>query len=154
MLIARWYCEDAHCTFSLLPDFLPSRLPGTLEELEEVVLAIERAPSLEKAADLVRKDNVFLPGALRWMRRRRNLVRAVLLALIGLMPDLLSGRQPTIVDFREALAPTPVLPKLRGIAAEHLGSLPPPLGFGPRSTSRPPPKKRTNTTRGRSADPE
>ena len=43
--IARWYCPQSHTTFSLLPDFLAARLPGTLDELEEVVAHAERASS-------------------------------------------------------------------------------------------------------------
>jgi len=148
--VARWYCRDAHCTFSLLPDCLASRLAGTLEEVEEVVAQIDQAPSLEKAADIIRKDDIFLPGALRWLRRRRALVRAVLLALLGLMPDLLVGSQATIGDFRRVFDASPVLPGRREKCAEELSWLPPPLGFGPRPKMRPPPRKRSNTTRGRS----
>ena len=36
-LIARWYCPESHTTFSLLPDCLAARLPGTLDEMEAVV---------------------------------------------------------------------------------------------------------------------
>ena len=32
--IARWHCPESHTTFSLLPDCLAARLPGTLAELE------------------------------------------------------------------------------------------------------------------------
>jgi hypothetical protein len=28
--IARWYCPEGHRTFSLLPDFLAAKLPGSL----------------------------------------------------------------------------------------------------------------------------
>ncbi|MDE0442808.1 MAG: hypothetical protein OXL38_11875, partial [Gammaproteobacteria bacterium] len=28
--VARWYCPESHTTFSLLPDCLAARLPGTL----------------------------------------------------------------------------------------------------------------------------
>jgi hypothetical protein len=43
--IARWYCLTGHCTFSLLPDCLAARLPGTLAEVESVVRAVEQAPT-------------------------------------------------------------------------------------------------------------
>ena len=69
--IARWYCPQSHTTFSVLPDFLAARLPGTLDELEEVVAHAERAPSLLAAANALRTDAVALPGAMRWVRRRR-----------------------------------------------------------------------------------
>ena len=47
-------------TFSLLPDCLALRLPGTLQELEEMVALAEAAPSLASAADAVRREAVLL----------------------------------------------------------------------------------------------
>ena len=35
-LIARWYCRESHQTFSLLPDCLAARLPGTLRSLRSL----------------------------------------------------------------------------------------------------------------------
>ena len=85
--IARWYCPDGHMSFSLLPDCLASRLPGTLLEIEDVVAKVENSPSQEAAADVIRID-IELPGALRWMRRRIFLVKVALRILIELLPDL------------------------------------------------------------------
>ena len=62
-LIARWYCRESHTTFSLLPDCLAARLPGTLARLEEVVAHPERASSLMKAADHLRGYDVQLACA-------------------------------------------------------------------------------------------
>lgn len=136
--VARWYCRQGQCTFSLLPDFLAARLPGTLAEVEEAVLAAEQAPSQERAADLLRTE-IYLPGALRWMRRRLKAVRAALVALVGLLPQAMGKRcAPTITEFRAVLNVAPVLVELREVAADHLAHLPPPLGFGPRC-GRPPP---------------
>jgi len=84
-LIARWYCRESHQTFSLLPDCLAARLPGTLARLEEVVAHAERASSLMKAADHLRGYDVQLPGAMRWVRRRVRLVHHVLSVVIGLL---------------------------------------------------------------------
>ena len=67
----------AHTTFSLLPDCLAAKLPGSLEELEQVLSAVEEAPSLEAAADKLRPD-ILLPGALRWVRRRLTLAQVAL----------------------------------------------------------------------------
>ena len=75
--IARWYCPQSHTTFSLLPDCLSARLPGTLDELETVVAHAERAPSLLAAANALRTDTVALPGAMRWVRRRVRRVHRV-----------------------------------------------------------------------------
>ena len=90
-LIARWYCPQSHTTFSLLPDCLAARLPGTLQELEAVVAHAEQAASLMQAADQVRGDGIELPGAMRWLRRRVRLVRQVLRVVIGLLPQHLAG---------------------------------------------------------------
>ena len=83
--MSRWYCRDAHVTFSLLPDCLAARLGGSLDEAEQIVLEVERSRSLEAAAAVVRPD-IELPGAMRWVRRRVLGVRAALLALVTLMP--------------------------------------------------------------------
>jgi hypothetical protein len=139
--IARWYCRTGHRTFSLLPDALCSRLSGTLAEAEEVVLAMEHAPSQEAAAQHIRTD-IELPGALRWMRRRQQLIAVALVALIGLLPQFLSGAQPSVQSFRCRLDGPPVLPRLRALGAEYLGQLGPPLGLGPRYKRRPPPPHR------------
>ena len=84
--IARWYCPQSHTTFSLLPDCLAARLPGTVDALEAVVVAAEQAPSQIAAANALRPDAVGLPGAMRWVRRRVRLVHHVLTIVIGLLP--------------------------------------------------------------------
>ena len=128
--IARWYCRRGHCTFSLLPDCLAARLPGTLQEVEAVVAAAEVAQSREGAAEALRED-CELPGALRWLRRRLQPVYAALQLLRGLMADRFCGCWPTLAGFRACLGGEAVLPALREVAATHLGALPPPLGLRP-----------------------
>ena len=135
--IARYYCRRGHTTFSLLPEFLCSRLTGTLAEVEAVVAAVEAAPTQEAASEVVRPA-VELPGALRWLRRRSRLVHAGLAAVIGLLPGLLAGQTPTVTGIRLALGAEEVLVRLRGEVVEHLAALPPPLGFGPRPARRRP----------------
>jgi len=100
--VARWYCPSGHTTFSMLPDCLSSRLPGTLIEVETVINQIESSPSQEAAANNIRLD-ISLPGALRWMRRRLFLVRSVLILLIELLPSLPGNYQPTLSSFRSVL---------------------------------------------------
>ena len=129
--VARWYCPSGHTTFSMLPDCLSSRLPGTLIEVETVINQIESSPSQEAAANNIRLD-ISLPGALRWMRRRLFLVRSVLILLIELLPSLPGNYQPTLSSFRSVLGIEFVLPQLRKLAGSYLDILPPPLGFGPR----------------------
>ena len=129
--IARWYCSQGHCTFSLLPDHLAARFSGTLTDIEAVVAAVERAPSVEAAANALRPDEVTLATALRWIRRRVRVVHSVLTIIVGLLPDLCIGSSPTVQSFRVRLAGEAVLIPLRGLTANHLHALPRPLGFRP-----------------------
>lgn len=128
-LIARWYCPQGHRTFSLLPDHLAARFPGTLSEIEQVVAAVEQAKSVEAAADCLRRDCVTLPSAIRWVRRRLRLVRALLIIVVGLLPQSLLGCAPTVSALRERLACAQVLQALRERASAHLQALARPLGF-------------------------
>ena len=43
MQVARWYCRDAHRTFSLLPDCMSARLEGSLDEAEQRLVLGENA---------------------------------------------------------------------------------------------------------------
>lgn len=130
-LIARWYCPQGHCTFSLLPDHLAARFPGTLCEIEQVVASVEQAPSLEAAANALRPDDVTLATAVRWVRRRVRLVHTVLSVVVSLLPDLCLGCSPTVQSLRTRLGCEPVLIALRQLAWIHLQALPRPLGLRP-----------------------
>lgn len=132
--VARWYCPDGCATFSMLPDCLCSRLPGTLIQVENVINQMENSPSQEAAAENIRLD-IGLPGALRWMRRRLFLIRITLMLLIDLVTSL-GDCQPTISSFRSVLGSEVVLPRLRMFASPYLDILPPPLGFGPRPKAK------------------
>lgn len=129
--IARWYCPESHTTFSLLPDCLAARLPGTLQALEVVVAVAERAASLVDAANEIRRDAVHLPGAMRWVGRRVRLVHNALGAAIGLIPDRLAPCIPEMVPVRERLGSRSALRELRSLAAPQLRLLPAPVGFHP-----------------------
>lgn len=134
MRITRYYCPTAHETFSLLPDCLASRFPGDLDDLERVVTHVETARSIEAAADVLRPD-IVLPSAIRWVRRRLTLVRATLLAVVTLLPDL-CGSQAHLAAVRTTLATDHALVALRTRAVSLLSALPRPLGFAPPSGSR------------------
>lgn len=136
-LVARLWCPTAHASISLLPDFLCSRLTGSLAEVEAVVAAADAAPTQEAASEALRPE-IELPGALRWLRRRRHLVHAGLAAAIGLLPGLLAGCEPSVPSIRSALGAEVVLVRLRDRAGQYLRHLPPPLGFGPRPARRRP----------------
>ncbi len=115
-------------TFSLLPDCLSARLGGSLDEAERAVVASE-CLGIEAAAQALRVEEIELPGALRWLRRRRRGVRAAVLALVTVMP----GRLGTVAEvraIRSVLDTERALVALREIGADHLHALPPPLGFG------------------------
>ena len=129
MRIARYYCPTAHETFSLLPDCLASQFPGDLDALERVVAHVDAARSIEAAADVLRPD-IVLPSAVRWVRHRLTLVRATLLAVVTLLPDLFGG-QASLGAVRAALDTDHALVTLRARATALLPALPRPLGFAP-----------------------
>ncbi len=128
--IARGYCRQGHQTFSLLPDCLAARWPSTLAEIEATVDAVEQAASLEAAATTQRLE-IELPGALRWLRRRVQVVQRTLVVLKGLFPEYFANVAPTLAGFRQALGVEMVLVVLRELGADDLAALPPPLGFRP-----------------------
>jgi hypothetical protein len=134
MRVARWYCPDAHETFSLLPDCLAARLVGSLDEVEQVVVEVEGSASVEAAASRLRPD-IELPGALRWVRRRVTGVRAALLALVTLIPGR-AGTRLELSAVRVELSTERALVALREISAAHLLALTRPLGFRPARTGR------------------
>lgn len=127
--VARFRCATARMTFSLLPDFLASRLSSTLDEVEQVVCHAQSARSLEAAAGKLRSD-IQLPGAVRWVRRRRKAVRTVLTVLVTLLPEQLPVA-PELSAVRAHLRTEQALMALRERAEVHLGKLRSPLGFLP-----------------------
>lgn len=131
MRVARWYCPRAQMTFSLLPDCMCARMGGSLDEAERVV-SVSETIGVEKAAMGLRADAVELPGALRWLRRRRLGVHAALLALITAFPGQL-GSVAKVGSVRLVLDTQRVLVALREIGAVHLQTLPAPLGFDRRA---------------------
>ena len=129
MQVSRWYCRDAHQTFSLLPDCMSARLEGSLDEAEQVVVRVEESASVEAAAKKLRPD-LEVAGAVRWVRRRVQGVRASLVILLTLLPGSL-GTEARLVEVRRILATERALVALRAIGAVHLHALPRPLGFRP-----------------------
>jgi len=114
--VPRWYCRAAHTVISLLPDFLPSRLSGTLKDVEEIVLEAKKHPTLVSAAETIRPD-IGLQGALRWLCRRLDYVDNILNVVAGIMSpfgfkDLLQLQELFNVKF--------ILPHLREKLNNHL----------------------------------
>jgi hypothetical protein len=134
--VARYSCPEQHTTFGLLPDFYASRMPGTLDMIEEVAAKAEEAPSVEKAAEEARPadvtDAVTLGAALVWLRLRVAIARTVLTTVKGLMPERFEGLSPRVSAFRRQLGTMRVLVALRGICEHYLHQLSAPLGLVPR----------------------
>ena len=63
----------------------------------------EQCPSVEAAANEVRTDDITLPSAVRWLRRRLLPVRMALMALETMMPELFAGCAPTVTAMRMVL---------------------------------------------------
>lgn len=131
-LVVRYYCPDAHQSVSLLPDFFASRIPGTLDEVEYAVNIAAKSSSLEEAAFTLRPE-VKLPAGLCWLRRRIKYVDEILAILTGL---LVTECSPELSAFRRVYKIKSVLSGMRSIAGDFLQSLPPIVGFGPRSGGR------------------
>jgi hypothetical protein len=138
--VTRYYCPDAETTFGLLPDFYASRFPGTLQDIEDVVVVVEQAASVEAAANEVRPDDVenavTLPSALRWVRRRLVMVREVLVSVLALWPAMFAGCTPTVASFRKGLGTDSALVALRVTCEPKLHVMPVPVGLVPRSWCR------------------
>lgn len=134
--VVRYYCPESHTTFGLLPDFYASRMPGTLDMIEEAAAKADAAPSREKAAEELRPadapDAVTLGAALVWLRLRVAIVRALLTTVRGLMPDAFAEVPATVSGFRRRLGTLRVLVALRAICERYLHMLPGPLGLVPR----------------------
>lgn len=128
-LIARWYCRLGHQTFSLLPDHLAARFPGTLAGIEQVVSTVQAAPSLSACVESLRPDPVSLPSAQRWIRRRLRPVRALLPRVVTMLPERLAGCPPMIASMRQRLGVDCLLVALRGTLSAQLHVLACPLGF-------------------------
>jgi hypothetical protein len=92
---------------------------------------------VERAAQALRPDAVddavTLSAAIAWLRRRLVLVRAMLVTVTGLFPDLFEGVACSVRAFRECLGTSRALVMLREICAPHLHALPRPLGLNPRA---------------------
>lgn len=133
--VARFYCRRRHTTFSLLPDFYASRVPGLLDDLERAAEVAEAGGGREHTANTLRPadapDAVTLGAAVAWVRRRVSWVRALLAIVGSLMPELFAGVERSVRAFRKHLGTVSALVALRGICAHHLHALPRPLGLNP-----------------------
>jgi hypothetical protein len=114
-------------------------MPGTLDEVEAVVLAVEQAGSVAAAVEVVHPPDtgqaIGVVCALRSIRRRLRAVQAALLALVTLAPERFAGVAPTLTALQQALGTQRVLMAVRGLLARHLDGLPAPLGLNGRANA-------------------
>lgn len=131
--VARRWCKPCGVSIGLLPDFLASRVSGTLDEFEQTAAAAEQAPSQWKAAEQARPHDGAFESAVKWVRFRIQTVRELLGSAVGLVRELL-GCEPTLGAVRDrlGLAGGGVLRTLRALCERHLESLAAPLGLVPR----------------------
>ena len=150
--IARFYCYTERITFSLLPDFLCSRISGTLEEVEAVVSMIENAADIassdETALDSISVTDLDLAKEVektelnvnlydstvndpRWAHRRLDWVFKLLMMMITQFPERFGHCRPTLSSFRSVLGNGPILIQLRFLAGEKVHELPLPVGLNP-----------------------
>jgi len=134
MAITRYYCPTAHETFSLLPDCLASRFPGTLEAMEHVVAHVE-AQHIRHGFHAAGAFDVGWTSAVRWVRRRLRVVRATLVTVVTLLPALM-GVAAQVIAVRTALDTDQALVRLRTEVDAALHAVPRPLGFAPPRPAR------------------
>ena len=151
--IVRILCHTEHIAFSLLPDCFSSRLPGTLGDIEKVVLMVEtiaRNSGCDMSPDAADKilsspdlatvaeeagvgQRLFdLASDCGWLKRRIEYVITVLSAVAGLFPETFGNCRPTLASFRSVLGGGPVLVRLRAIAEPRIHEIPAPVGLNPR----------------------
>lgn len=126
--IARYYCKPCQTSFSLLPDCIAAGLSNSLDEIENVVVTVEKASSFENAAFDLRPD-LEQSGRRRWVRRRVNRVRLMLgiVATLGVLTG--TTRELTVTALRDDLGTDRALVDLRPLVNEHIAHLPTPVGF-------------------------
>ncbi|MFZ5776037.1 MAG: hypothetical protein ACOY3Z_11195 [Thermodesulfobacteriota bacterium] len=133
LAVPRWYCRLGRKTFSLLPDCLTARLPGSLDEAEAVVKAVEEGADWQAIANK-HHPHAEPPGSIRWVKRRVVYVRQAVVTSVGLLG---LAAAPTVTAVKAALGVDRVLVHLRQRLSEHLQHLPAILGFFPRLFRQP-----------------
>lgn len=130
--VARRWCKPCGVSIGLLPDFLSSRVSGTLDEFEQVASAADEAVSQWQLAAEIRPYEGAFESAVKWVRYRIQAVRELLRSAVGMVRELF-GCEPTLGAVRERLGlDGGVLRALRPLCEVHLESLSAPLGLVPR----------------------
>lgn len=128
--IRRYICRVVGRTVSLLPDCFAAWVQGSLEEQEEPVRVAEGAGTQAEAVERVRPPGACqLASAQRWLRRRVEWVRSLLMGVKALYPERFTGVEPSLAGCGQQLGSETVLRALREVAEAQLGALPAPVGF-------------------------
>lgn len=144
MRVARVRCVRTLAVISLLPDCMAAGVSGTLAEIEDAAAEVESRGkvSMETLAVARRPvaesdpDGDHVAGAVKWLRRRRGWVAAVLCVAVTSLPQLV-GCRPTVAECRAALGVESVLVALRAELGTALRDVPPPVGLVVRSRGAP-----------------
>ena len=137
--VARFYCPTDGVTFGLVPDCLATRMPGTLEQVEQAAEAVEgpgRAEvSLEQQGARLRSEQdqaqaIEPRSAVEWMKRRHRAVVRVLAAAVEVLAPVFAGCSASLEAFatRMGVGQGGVLRELRVRAGKLLAELPSPVG--------------------------
>ena len=121
MRLRRFRCPRSGQTVSLLPDWPVAHRPGTLAEVEQIGRGAEPVAAAPRWATAGGRPP-SVPTAV-------GRVQMLLTLAKGLYPDRFSEVEPSLAVFGVALGTVTVLARLREVASEHLGVLPPPVGF-------------------------
>jgi len=125
----------------MLPDCLASRMPGTVQQLEQASLAAEQGKkqgSLEVQAQKLRTTShngepIEPRSAVSWMMRRHHAVTLCLTVLITVMPQVFGSCVPTLASVGAKLSGVwgpCVLMGIRHVAQQGLlDKIPSPVGF-------------------------
>ncbi len=91
MRVARFDCRACQTTISRLPDFAAARRRGSLQEIEDAMIALAAAPSRWAAARCLFPDRDELANAIRDLPGAFMAVSAFLEAVATLRPNLFRG---------------------------------------------------------------
>ena len=132
--IQRWYCQEAHQTFSQLPDFAACRASGELKDIENVAVLFgderARGATVEQAARTIRPD-ISPQSAMRWVSRRCTWMLTALTLLAGIAPESGAACGKSIKELRAFFDIPVLLVNMRQIENSILQRAMPPLGFKP-----------------------
>ena len=114
MKVARYYCRSCQKAFSLLPTFMAAGCPGTLDDIEHVVLVSGECGTVNEVVPRVKAGHgSHARGQRRWLQCQVVAVHLLLATVKGLFPDLYCDVDPTLASFCHRGPPAHTLMTLR-----------------------------------------